>query len=180
MSYYALTINGTMITGVHSSTAEYTASTFENSPRFAGDEVRVIAAPADYTMWTDIRCYEEDGTARDPVWCIQQGYLPLPPGKEIIDGVLVDTMVPEAEAPPTLLQRIDGLHAALDSIRESLLGRLQMLESVRAWSDITRGENVEEGMLVVFLLKRYRCIKAHAKTLLPTPANDKTNWTEDT
>lgn len=112
MSYYALTINGTMITGVHSSTAEYTASTFENSPRFAGDEVRVIAAPADYTMWTDIRCYEEDGTARDPVWCIQQGYMELPPGFEIIEGELVETLIPEAEASPTLLKRVERAEQA--------------------------------------------------------------------
>lgn len=177
---YAITLNGTIITGVHEGTKPFTIETFEANPRLAGQEVRVIPERGEYRTGMDIRCYGPDGMMKSLVWCIQQGYLPLPLGKEIVDGVLVDTMVPEAEAPPTLLQRIDGLHAALDSIRESLLGRLQMLESVRAWSDITRGENVEEGMLVVFLLKRYRCIKAHAKTLLPTPANDKTNWTEDT
>lgn len=96
---YALTILGNTITGVHEGTKPFTAETFENNPRFAGQEVRVIPDRGEYRPGIDIRCYEPDGSMKPLVWCIQQGYLPLPPGKEIIDGVLVDTMVPEAEAP---------------------------------------------------------------------------------
>lgn len=177
---YALTLRGTTITGVHESTRPFTGDTFEQNPSLAGDAVIQIENPAEFEPGADIREYEENGALRPLVDRILEGFRSIPPGYELINGELLRTQVSETEAPPTLLQRIDGLHAALDSIRESLLGRLQMLESVRAWSDIARGENVEVGVLVVFLLKRYRCIKAHAKTLLPTPANDKTNWTEDT
>lgn len=103
---YALTINGTVITGVHESMAVFTQDTFASSPSYAGDEVRIIPAKADYQKGIDLRCYEENGTIKDLVWCIQQGYMEIPTGYEIVDGVLVKVDIPEAEAPLTLKQRI--------------------------------------------------------------------------
>ena len=109
---YALTINGTIITGVHEGRRPFTEETFMLNPRLATHEVRAIPDRGDYQAGMDIRCYEPDGTMKPLVWCIEQGYLPLPPGKEIIDGALVDTMVPEAEAPPKLLERIERAETA--------------------------------------------------------------------
>lgn len=177
---YALTVRGTTITGVHEGIRPFTQDTFAKNPRLAGDEVRLIEDPAEYAPGTDLREYDANGMLRPLVDRILEGYAQVPPGYELIEGELVRTQEAEAEAPPTLLQRIDNLHAALENVRESLMGRLQMLESVQAWSDIARGETVTEGTLVVFLSKRYRCVMTHQKTLLPTPANDTANWVEDT
>lgn len=109
---YALTIRDNLITGVHESAVEFTPKTFENNPRLSADEVRLIPARADYLTGVDIRCFEVNGTAKDPVWCIEQGYMALPEGWEIIDGVLVQSQVPEAEASPTLLKRVERAEQA--------------------------------------------------------------------
>ena len=127
---YALTLNGTIITGVHEGTKSFTAETFARNPRLAGQEVRIIHDRGEYQTGVDIRCYETDGTMKPLVWCIQQGYLPLPQGKEIIDGVLVDTAVPEAEAPPSLLKKLEDAQAAViatDAVMADLL--LLLIES---------------------------------------------------
>ena len=104
---YALTMQGTVITGVHESAEAFTDATFEHSPRFAGDAVVPVAARAGYQAGLDIRCYEPDGTVKDRVWCITQGYMELPAGWEIIDGSLVEPQIPEADAQPKLLERIE-------------------------------------------------------------------------
>ena len=127
---YALTINGTIITGVHEGRRPFTEETFMLNPRLATYEVQAIPDRGDYQTGTDIRCYEPDGTMKPLVWCIEQGFLPLPPGKEIIDGVLVDTMVPEAEAPPSLLKKLEDAQAAAaanDAVMADLL--LLLIES---------------------------------------------------
>ena len=127
---YALTLNGTIITGVHEGTKPFTEETFEANPRLAGQEVRVISGRGEYQTGMDIRCYELDGRMKPLAWCIQQGYLPLPMGKEIINGVLVDTMVPEAEAPPSLLKQLEDAQvavAAADAVMTDLL--LLLIES---------------------------------------------------
>lgn len=121
---YAITLNGTIITGVHEGTKPFTTETFEANPRLAGQEIQIIHSPEGYLTGMDIRCYETDGTMKPLVWCIQQGYLPLPKGKEIIDDVLVDTMVPEAEAPPSLLKQLEDAQAAVaaaDAVMTDLL-----------------------------------------------------------
>lgn len=127
---YALTINGTIITGVHEGLRPFTEETFMMNPRLAEHEVRSIPSLGEYQAGMDIRCYEPDGTMKPLVWCIEQGYLPLPPGKEIIDGVLVDTMVPEAEAPPSLLKKLEDAQAAAaanDAVMADIL--LLLIES---------------------------------------------------
>ena len=103
---YALTISDHKITGVHQSMNEFTQRTFERTPWLAGHEVRVVDGLGEYQSGVDIRCYEPDGTRKDPVWCITEGYMEMPPGHEIIDGELVEKSVTESDAPPTLLDRI--------------------------------------------------------------------------
>jgi hypothetical protein len=103
---YALTISDHKITGVHQSMNEITGRTFERTPWLAGHEVRVVDGLGEYQSGVDIRCYEPDGTRKDPVWCITEGYMEMPSGHEIIDGELVEKSVTESDAPPTLLDRI--------------------------------------------------------------------------
>lgn len=127
---HALTLNGTIITGVHEGTKPFTAETFAKNPRLAGQELRIVLNRGEYLTGMDIRCYDPDGTMKTLVWCIQQGYLPLPPGKEIIDGVLVDTMVPEVEAPISLLKKLEDAQAAAsaaDAVMADLI--LLLIES---------------------------------------------------
>lgn len=102
--YYALTIMDNTITGVHESMTPYTSSTFVENPRFASHQVVTIQDPMQFQTGVDIRAYNEDGTMKDEVWCIEQGYMPMPNGYEIIDGALVKKDIPEAEVPLTWKQ----------------------------------------------------------------------------
>ena len=122
--FYALTLDQTIITGVHESLLPFHAQTFETNPRLMNHEVLSIPDPADYLTGMDLRCYEPDGTQKPLVWCIEQGFLPLPPGKEIMGGVLVDTQTPEAQAPPSLLNALHDAQAAVaanDAVLSDLL-----------------------------------------------------------
>lgn len=106
--YYALTINtDQIITGVHESGTPITETTFEATPELADDTVVSIPSPAEYQIYTHILCYEEDGTLKDLVWCIENGYMDLPPNKEIINGELVDKEIPADEQPQTLKEYLD-------------------------------------------------------------------------
>ena len=106
--YYALTINtDQIITGVHESAIPILTDTFSANPELADDTVVTIPAPAEYQMYTHILCYDEDGALKDPVWCIENGYMELPPNKEIINGELVDKEIPAEEQPQTLKEYLD-------------------------------------------------------------------------
>lgn len=101
---YALTINADqIITGVHESVTPILADTFSANPELADDTVIIIPAPADYQTHTHILCYDEDGTRKPDLWCIENGYMELPPNKEIINGELVNKEIPAEEAPPAIM-----------------------------------------------------------------------------
>lgn len=127
---YALTINGTIISGVHEGLRPFTDETFALNPRLATHEVRAIPDRGDYQAGTDIRCYEPDGTTKPLVWCIQQGYMALPPGKEIIDGVLVDLAVPEKEAEPSVREIILGLRSEIAGLKDAVAANAAKIASV--------------------------------------------------
>lgn len=112
--YYALTINADqIITGVHESGTPILTDTFSENPELADDTVVTIPTPADYQTYTHILCYEEDGTLKDLVWCIENGYMELPPNKEIINGELVDKEIPAEEQPQTLKQYLEEQFGAV-------------------------------------------------------------------
>lgn len=101
--YYALTVNNYIITGVHESLSEFTADTFALNPELAGHEVIPIGEGTQHQSGIDIRAYSEDGVIEDLVWAIEQGYVPMPDGYDIIDGELVELDLPAEEAPPAIM-----------------------------------------------------------------------------
>ena len=106
--YYALTVNADqIITGVHESGTPITTNTFSANAELSEDTVVSIPSPAEYQIYTHILCYEEDGTLKDLVWCIENGYMELPPDKEIINGELVDKEIPAEEQPQILKEYLD-------------------------------------------------------------------------
>ena len=106
--YYALTINkDNIITGVHESMNPIAADMFSTNPDLSEDTVVVIESPAEFDSFVDIRCYNEDGTRKPDLWCIENGYMELPPNKEIINGELVDKEIPAEEQPQTLKQYLE-------------------------------------------------------------------------
>lgn len=112
--YYALTINtDQIITGVHESVTPILTDTFSANPELSEDTVVSIPAPADYQTYTHILCYEEDGTRKPDLWCIENGYMELPPNKEIINGELVDKEIPAEEQPQTLKEYLDEQFGAV-------------------------------------------------------------------
>lgn len=114
MIYYALTINkDNIITGVHESVHPIAADAFSANPALSGDTVVVIDSQAEFQAYVDIRCYNEDGTLKPLVWCIENGFMPMPPNKEIINGELVDKEVPAEEQPQTLKEYLDAQFSAV-------------------------------------------------------------------
>ena len=113
--YYALTIRNGIITGVHESTISIAVDTFARNKEFSGDTVVNISSPAMYQADTHILIYNEDGTRKPDLWCIENGYMDLPPNKEIINGELVDKEIPAEKQPQTLKEYLD---AQFSSVRQ--------------------------------------------------------------
>ena len=112
--YYALTINADqIITGVHESGTPILTDTFSANPELADDTVVTVPTPAEYQTYTHILCYEEDGTLKDLVWCIENGYMELPQNKEIINGELVDKEISAEEQPQTLKEYLEEQFGAV-------------------------------------------------------------------
>lgn len=130
--YYALTLKDNVITGVHESLNHITVATFSQSPEFSGSEVTLVDGPSEYATGVDIRCYNEDGTLKPAVWCIEQGYMSMPPGHEIIDGQLVETYVTEAEAPPSLLNKVLSSEETATQAKEVAIAADGVLEELVA------------------------------------------------
>lgn len=103
MMYFAITVNtDQIITGVHESVTPITSSTFAGNPSLAEDSVVAVENPNDLQAGIDVRCFNEDGMSKPIVWCIENGYMALPPNSQIIDGELVFREMPPEEAPLTL------------------------------------------------------------------------------
>ena len=104
--YYALTVDGNLITGVHESLEEITQGHFAANPELASHLIIPLDNPGEYSAGFDIRCFNEDGTLKPLVWRIENGYTEIPHGYELVDGELVASNVPEAVAPITLVERV--------------------------------------------------------------------------
>ena len=104
--YYALTVSSNIITGVHESLRMIEQGHFAAHPGLASHQIIPLDDPAEYAIGIDIRCFNEDGTLKPLVWRIENEYAEIPHGYEIVDGELVASNVPEAEAPVTLVERV--------------------------------------------------------------------------
>ena len=101
--HYAITLDPQkIITGIHESLTPITASTFAVNPGFADHDVVAINGPSEYRTGESILCYNDDGIRKSDVWCIESGFMEMPPYAEIIDGVLVYREMPPEERPVTL------------------------------------------------------------------------------
>ena len=101
--HYALTINkDQIITGVHESILPIERNAFASNHHLSADSLVSIADPAYYRTGDHILCFNEDGTRRPDLWCIQNGYMELPPNKEIINGELINKQVSAEDQPQTL------------------------------------------------------------------------------
>ena len=106
--YYALTINAEqIITGVHESLTPITSHTFMANPVMADDTVILLDERKNFITGEHIFCYNEDGTRKSDLWCIENGYMEMPPNKEIINGELVDRATPMEEQPQTLQEYLE-------------------------------------------------------------------------
>ena len=106
--YYALTIRDNLITGVHEGGSPIEQGHFSANPELANDTVFAIEGTHDYVTGIDIRCYNDDGSMKPELWCIEQGYLALPPNKEIINGELVDKVIPPEAQPQNIMQLLNA------------------------------------------------------------------------
>jgi len=124
--HYALTMDGNIITGVHESLDMIAQGHFAANPDLASHQIIPLDDPAEYSIGMDIRCFNEDGILKPIVWLIDNGYMDIPNGYEIVEGELVESNVPESKAPVTLVERV--LEAA--QIASTLTERLAQAEQL--------------------------------------------------
>lgn len=98
-----------MITGVHESRVPITEITFSANAELMGDTVVAIPSMASFRAGDHILCYNADGTRKSDVWCIENGYMALPYGYEIVEGELVKTENPVEETPLTLQEYLSQI-----------------------------------------------------------------------
>lgn len=147
--HYALTINEDgIITGVHESRVPINETTFAATPELSSDSLRLIDSPAEYRIGEHILCYDENGTRKPDVWCIQNGYMQLPPFMEIVDGELVQKETPAEERSPTLEDffremvkgAMDETKAQMDALQQDAY---RMSETAKQASESLVGEVVQ-------------------------------------
>lgn len=96
-----------LITGVHESLAKITQQTFAENPAYAGQALQDVPWDAKVYAGTNVAEYDAQWQLKPDAWRIQQGYLPLPPGYELVGDQLVEKAVPPAQAPPTLQEQLE-------------------------------------------------------------------------
>lgn len=130
---YAITIDANgRITGRHESTAPLTTETFAAGP-YAGQEVRAITQANAYQAGLLMAEYDDQGQLRPLLDRINEGLTPVPSGWELIDGELVETTVPEQDAPPTLMARVQAAETkAADAEHKALTAHALEAQASRA------------------------------------------------
>lgn len=135
--YYALTLRGDLITGVHSSAIPFAPDQFERNPKLANDVV-VPFESGEYKTGRDIREYE-NGNLRPLVDRILDGLASVPNGYEVIDGQLVKIDAPIEKQPQSIRQRIEdadariaALEAEIASMRSSVSVLSQDIASIES------------------------------------------------
>lgn len=131
--YHAITIKDGRITGRHQSIAEITTDTFAQSPAFAGHQVQAVDAATEYAEGQLMAAYDPAGILRPLIDRINEGLAQVPDGYELIDGQLVETALPEQEAPPTLMARVQAAEAkAADAEHKALTAHALEVKASRA------------------------------------------------
>lgn len=193
---YAITVDGTMITGVHESLDEFSDNTFAASPELAGQQVIPALPTAEYQINTDIRAYDEGGKIIDLIDAIGQGYIPMPEGYEIVDGELIAVDAPFVEQPPTIRNMIEQtvLQAKQDTVElveKQAEQQAQVFTALKSViSDLLKDREAsvviglrqfildwaagphERGYSVIFKDYPYKVVQTHDST-------DNSNWTPD-
>lgn len=145
--YEVITVKDGRITGRHESTVEITAQTFANSPMYAGHEVMPVPEGADYREDFLLAEYTAEGVLRPLIDRILEGLTEVPDGYEVIDGDLVQTQVPEteAEAPPTLLARVEAAEEAARNSRAEEAQAVRVVFRALAQTDVLTPEQALEN-----------------------------------
>lgn len=187
--YYALTVQGTLITDVHQCAVPFKADQFSNNPIYKNDTLIAIESEGEYKAGTDLRAYNDDGIIEDLVSAISLGYIPMPPNKEIVNGELVDMNIPIEEQPITIKQYLAQLaEETKTEIVEQTQKKFVSLKPVI--SDLLENREAEvvlglqefivdwkpgphkRGLSVMWNLYPYKIIQTHDST-------ENVNWTPD-
>ena len=108
--HYAITITlDGLITDRHESFSPINEETFANNSFYAGQQLLSISAEAEYAGGHYLDEYTQEGLLLPLIIRITMGRAEVPPGYELIGGELVETNVPEEEAPPTLKAKLDEI-----------------------------------------------------------------------
>lgn len=143
--YYAITIDSDgRITGRHESARELTESVF-SSGAYAGQEVRPVTQAQEYRAGYLLAEYDQDGRLRPLIDRILEGLTEAPDGYEVIDGELVQTQVPEAEAPPRLLERVLGAEAKAEAITIPAKAARVMFQALAKNDTITEADALDNA-----------------------------------
>ena len=176
--YYALTLNKDLIiTGVHESLQPISHDAFASIPALSSDTLLSIASTADYRTGEHILCFHDDGTRRHDLWCIQQGYMELPPNKEIINGELIDKQVPAEDQPQTLKGFLEEQIGLVRQVTDTKLSSLkpivtQLMKNQPADMVIDSSDFIlpwKEGKYLIGDVRMWeglpkRCCQAHDST----------------
>ena len=143
MMYYALTLRGDLITGVHSSTEPFTPDQFERNPKLAGDVVMPFEK-GEYKAGHDVREYQ-NGKLRPLVDRILDGFASIPVGHELIDGQLIKTEAPIESQPQSIRQKIEDADARIASLEDEII---KMRSFVSALSqDLTDSKHLVKDVI---------------------------------
>lgn len=134
--YYAITIDGDgRITGRHESVIELTADIFSGGA-FDGQELMPVTQAQEYRAGHLLAEYDAGGKLRPLIDRIMEGLTEVPDGYEVIDGELVQTHVPEAEAPPTLMARVAAAEEAAQNSRPEEAQAVRVVFRALAQTDV--------------------------------------------
>lgn len=141
--YYALTIRGNLITGVHTSAQPFKNDQFKHNPKLASDEV-VPFDSGEYATGHDVREYV-GGVLLPIVDRIKAGFADVPPGHELIDGELVKLDASIEIQPPSIRQRIEDADARIAALEEEIA---KMRSSVSVLSqDLTDSKSLVKDVI---------------------------------
>lgn len=143
--YYAITIDGDgRITGRHESVVELTAAIFAGGA-FDGQELMPVTQAQEYRAGHLLAEFDADGKLRPLIDRILEGLTEVPEGYEVIDGDLVQTQVPETEAPPTLLARVEAAEEAARNSRAEEAQAVRVVFRALAQTDVLTPEQALEN-----------------------------------
>lgn len=141
--YYVITVKDGLVTGRHESTTAITADTFATSDIFAGNIVQEIEPDSEYRAGFQLAEFDAQGKLRPLIDRINEGLAEVPAGFELIDGELVETLVTETEAPPTLMARVMAAESEAEAAGVSDKAARVMFRALAANNTITEADALD-------------------------------------